>query len=86
MPEGGLDVGLMAKELAATGLGVLAFDARDAERVAQLIEHTRPHGLSLGDRACLALAARWEIPALTGDGAWAEVDFGPEPIRVELIR
>ncbi len=29
--------------------------------------HTKPFGLSLGDRACLALAKREQLPALTAD-------------------
>jgi hypothetical protein len=34
---------------------------------------TRPFGLSLGDRLCLALAIREKPPALTADKAWADV-------------
>lgn len=40
-------------------------------------------GLSLGDRACLALAAELGIPALTADQTWAGLDIG---VKVELIR
>lgn len=36
--------------------------------------------LSLGDRLCLALAGRLDLPALTADQAWAGLD------RVELVR
>jgi len=31
---------------------------------------TRRHGLSLGDRACLALGWRPRLPVLTADRAW----------------
>jgi PIN domain nuclease of toxin-antitoxin system len=34
---------------------------------------TRKLGLSLGDRACLALAKRLRVPAYTADRAWAAV-------------
>jgi ribonuclease VapC len=47
--------------------------------------HTRlpPYGLSLGDRACLALALTRGEPAVTADRQWAQLDLG---IRIELIR
>ena len=62
---------------------VAPFDGVQAERAAALRPATRARGLSLGDRACLALAATRGIPALTGDPAWTEVEVG---VRVELIR
>ena len=46
---------------------------------------TRPLGLSLGDRVCLALARRTGQPALTADRSWMEV-AGPLGVTVELIR
>jgi PIN domain nuclease of toxin-antitoxin system len=36
------------------------------------------HGLSTGDRACLALALDERIPALTADRAWSKIDVGVE--------
>ena len=48
-----------------------------------LRQSTRHRGLSLGDRACLALARREGLPVLTADRAWAELDLG---IEVVLIR
>ena len=50
-----------------------------------MIAHTRPYGLSHGDRACLALAHRLGVPALTGDRDWAKV-ADALGVRVELIR
>lgn len=44
---------------------------------------TRSHGLSLGDRACLALARRLAATALTTDRAWRAVEVG---VAVEVIR
>jgi PIN domain nuclease of toxin-antitoxin system len=40
-------------------------------------------GLSLGDRACLALAAELGVVALTTDREWARADVG---VEVALIR
>jgi PIN domain nuclease of toxin-antitoxin system len=48
-----------------------------------LREVTRSHGLSLGDRACLALARHLALPALTADRTWADLDVG---IEIQLIR
>ncbi len=48
-----------------------------------LREVTRSHGLSLGDRACLALARHLALPALTADRTWAELDVG---VEIQLIR
>lgn len=39
---------------------------------------TKPYGLSLADRCCLALAKREGLPALTADASWTEVDVGAE--------
>jgi ribonuclease VapC len=60
-------------DLEAVGVRVYAFDAEDAAHAAQLWASTRKLGLSLGDRACLALAKRLHAPAYTADRAWAEV-------------
>jgi ribonuclease VapC len=40
-------------------------------------------GLSLGDRACLALAIEQQATALTADKAWAQLKTG---ISIQLIR
>lgn len=42
-------------------------------------------GLSFGDRACLALAGRMGVPAITADRPWGAVQ-GLQGIRIELIR
>ena len=44
-----------------------------AESAAEMIEHTQPHGLSLGDRSCLALARALNMPAITADRAWSNM-------------
>jgi ribonuclease VapC len=46
---------------------------------------TKPFGLSLGDRLCLALPRREKQPAVTTDRSWAEA--GPlVGVTVQLIR
>lgn len=44
---------------------------------------TRKAGLSLGDRACLALAMEMNVVAMTSDKSWQRVDV---PVQVEMIR
>jgi ribonuclease VapC len=72
------DQGLIGALLAVTPL-----DEADGVTIARLRAPTRAHGLSLGDRACLATALRVGRPVITADRAWATVDVG---VTVHLIR
>jgi ribonuclease VapC len=69
--------------LLGAAVEVLPFTGKDALEVARLRALTRAYGLSFGDRACLALARRLGLPALTAERAWAELDLG---IPVEVLR
>ena len=62
---------------------VVPFDEDLALRAGLLRVQTRHLGLSVGDRACLALALREDLPVLTGDRSWAKLDVG---VEVVLIR
>jgi len=84
----GEDPAKLAAELTQSGLldgaiTVEPFTAADAIDAGRLRPLTRDAGLSLGDRACLALARRLDAPALTGDTDWQGVAHGVElrPIR-----
>lgn len=70
-------------ELTDAELEVVNFDRNLAEAAGVLAVFTRARGLSLGDRACLALAQREEAIALTADHAWSKVDLG---IDIQFIR
>jgi len=48
-----------------------------------LVSKTSHRGLSLADRACLALGIELGVPVLTGDRAWHGLDLG---IEIRLIR
>ncbi len=54
----------------------------DCIEVARLRPVTKPQGLSLADRACLVLAARLGVPALTTDTAWADADVEAEVVLI----
>ncbi len=64
-------------------LEVVPFDESQAVRAATLLPFCAPLGLSLADRACLALAAVRSIPVYTADRVWAKLDIG---IDIRLIR
>ncbi len=64
-------------------LEVVPYDGPQALATAGLRELTRHRGLSLGDRACLQLAAQRGLPVVTADRAWAELEIG---VEVRLIR
>ena len=67
----------------AFGLEIYPFDESLAIATGLMRSATRDAGLSLGDRACLALAIREHSSVLTADRAWATLDLD---IAVELIR
>lgn len=60
-----------------------SFDTEQAYACANLRALTKDKGLSLGDRACLALGKLKGLPVITADKAWKKVDCG---VLVELIR
>jgi ribonuclease VapC len=77
----------VASRLNVTGEEVViwieALTAADCMEVGRMRPVTKAQGLSLADRACLALAERLGVPALTTDREWAKVDVAAE---VQLIR
>jgi ribonuclease VapC len=77
----GADVEGLEYDLEALGVGFSPFDVKGARNAADL--WARETGLSLGDRACLALAATVDGVAYTAERQWA--DSGLD-IRVYAIR
>ncbi|MGA6952627.1 MAG: type II toxin-antitoxin system VapC family toxin [Candidatus Sulfotelmatobacter sp.] len=62
---------------------VLAFDEAQARVAGDLVTQTRHLGLSLGDRACLALGIVLKVPVYTAEKAWKKLKVG---VRVHVIR
>lgn len=79
----GVDADRTTTRLRTLGLRVEPVVLEDAIAAARLWPATRAVGLSLGDRCCLALAARLDVPAVTTDGVWSTLDVGVAvvPIR-----
>jgi PIN domain nuclease of toxin-antitoxin system len=59
------------------------FTAEQAEIAGTLVRQTRTLGLSLGDRACLALAIFLRAPAYTTDKDWKNLKLG---VPIHLLR
>ena len=64
-------------------LEVVPFVEGHAYLAGMLRPQTAEIGLSLGDQACLALAAQLQLPAMTVDRAWADLQVG---VQVLVIR
>ena len=59
------------------------FTSEHARLVGDLVAQTRPLGLSLGDRACLALGLALKAPVYTADKSWKKLKVGA---RINVIR
>jgi PIN domain nuclease of toxin-antitoxin system len=65
------------------GLQLHTFDSEDGVLTGSLRTATKQLGLSFGDRACLALAMKLKLPAVTADQAWSKLDL---PVEIVQIR
>lgn len=61
------------EKLEALGLTLHDVLRQDAYAAASIIQHSKPFGLSLGDRLCLALAQRLDAEVYTADQIWEEM-------------
>lgn len=59
------------------------FTAEQARIAGNLVSQTRRFGLSLGDRACLALGTALRAPVYTTDRAWKKLKIG---VRIHVLR
>ncbi len=69
--------------LTELSLRVAPFDQNQAYLAASLRPLTKSAGLSLGDRACLALAMHLEVPVMTADRAWRGLKLD---VHVQVVR
>ncbi len=59
------------------------FTSEHAKLAGDLVAQTHPLGLSLGDRACLALGLALKAPVYTADKSWKKLKVGA---RIHIIR
>jgi ribonuclease VapC len=83
LAEWGMPPDLRDQAFALIPAIIIDFDMDLARATGDLRTQTKLLGLSLGDRACLALARREGLPALTADQAWSKADVG---VSVTLVR
>lgn len=73
----------VAETVSEWGAETMPFTHELAVAAGELRPATRHVGLSNADRACLALGAAENVPVLTADRAWAQLDIG---VEIRLIR
>ncbi|MGI8681134.1 MAG: type II toxin-antitoxin system VapC family toxin [Mycobacteriales bacterium] len=71
----GVDGRRLLSAVLDAGLEIMDLTVDRAERTADLWPATRLLGLSLGDRACLALALELRRPAVTADRSWSRLEI-----------
>lgn len=83
LKQGGWETDFAWGRVLNMGFEVCPYDAEQARLTSVLIDQTRSFGLSLGDRACLALAIDRKATVYTTDRIWKKLDLG---IEIEVIR
>ncbi len=61
----------------------IPFTSEQAKAAGSLVAETRALGLSLGDRACLALGLALQAPVYTADRSWKNLKLG---LQIHVIR
>ena len=83
LEERGLWTEQSQTDLEALGMVIVPFDLKQAVIAGKLRSLTKPFGLSLGDRACLALGTQLNLPVLTTDRIWTQLAIS---IRIQVLR
>jgi len=61
----------------------IPFTLEQAKAAGSMVAETRAWGLSLGDRACLALGLELQAPVYTADRSWKNLKLG---VQIHVIR
>ena len=79
----GMPEATIRRSLQPLGLEIEPFDEEQAYQAGSLSAATHGAGISLGDRACLTLAQRLGMVALTADRTWMRLSVG---VTIRVIR
>lgn len=79
----GVDTEGLEYDLQGLGVDLYPFDLVHARATVELWERSPRTGLSLGDRACLSLAAGLGAVAVTTDRRWSALDLD---VAVRVVR
>jgi PIN domain nuclease of toxin-antitoxin system len=82
MIEYGKDLDAVAFQIERLQIPVVPFNGEQAKLVASLWKRTRAVGMSLGDRACLALALKTSLPAFTTEAEWLKCKLGVKVVKI----
>lgn len=82
LDDGGLPNAVAESLVGSLRIAIVPFTEEHAVRAARLRAATVGRGLSLGDRACLALAGAIGSAAVTADRAWGDLEVGVEIVVV----
>lgn len=83
LSDAGMPATSIRESIDGLRIEVVSFDAYQSYAAGLLRGATRAAGLSLGDRACLTLGRQLNLPVLTADRVWADLDLG---VEVQLVR
>ena len=83
LQDKGMPDDIVDEIIAGFKLTIADFDEELARVAGKMRNATRAKGLSLGDRACLALAQSRNAIAVTTDQAWKDTEHG---VRILLVR
>lgn len=83
LTDAGMPETAISSAIEILGLELVDFDFETAFAAGTLRATTQALGLSLGDRFCLALAKKLNLPAFTADKRWRKLDIG---VTIHLIR
>jgi ribonuclease VapC len=78
----GIEISVAQGLIAALRIEVVPMTAEIAATAATLGATGSRHGLSLGDRVCIATAADRNVPVVTVDRVWTELDVGVDVIAI----
>lgn len=80
----GIPFGTIEELIDETVGQIIPFNKEHYLLAASLYKTTKQYGLSLGDRACLALAQQTNLPVYTSDQIWRKLKI--ENIQINIIR